>query len=300
MSAVVDQLTRLGGVATRRDLLTVATARELAATLQAGLVQRPQRGRYVLPLADEARRVAHELTAVVSLRSAALAHGWKVQTTPDRPEVTVARNRKVTPAMRRRAHIRHSALAAHDVENGVTVPLRTVVDCARSLPLGEALSVADSALRSRMVTAAQLRQAEAAVWGAGRARVLRVLRNASAKAANPFESALRAIGLEVPGLDLQPQVGIHIAGVRVAPDLVDVSLSLVVEADSHEFHTQRDQLTSDCWRYDELVLGGWRVFRFTWDQVMFQQAWVRSVLERAVGLLSVQTDKPILASARSA
>ena len=64
----------------------------------------------------------------------------------------------------------------------------------------------------------------------------------------------------------------------MVPDLVDVTLGLVLEADSHEFHTGRARLTSDCWRYDELVVEGWRVLRFTWEQVMLQQAWVRSVL----------------------
>lgn len=105
---------------------------------------------------------------------------------------------------------------------------------------------------------------------------------ASGKAANPFESVLRAIGLDVPGLELRPQVGIRLpGGTRVAPDLVDVALGIVVEADSHEFHTGRAQLASDCWRYDELVLGGWDVYRFAYEQVTLQRAWVRSVLVRA-------------------
>jgi hypothetical protein len=33
------------------------------------------------------------------------------------------------------------------------------------------------------------------------------------------------------------------------------------------------------------------VLRFTWEQVMLQQAWVRSVLERAVALLTRRTHK---------
>lgn len=113
--------------------------------------------------------------------------------------------------------------------------------------------------------------------------MLRVLRLASGKAANPFESVLRAIALDVQGLDPRPQVGIAVgAGERVTPDLVDVSLGIVLEADSHEFHTGRGQLVTDCWRYDELVLGGWDVYRFTYEHVMHRQAWTRSVLERAV------------------
>ena len=34
------------------------------------------------------------------------------------------------------------------------------------------------------------------------------------------------------------------------------------------------------------------MLRFTWEQVMFQQTWVRSVLERAVALRAVETHKP--------
>jgi len=98
--------------------------------------------------------------------------------------------------------------------------------------------------------------------------------------------------LDVPGLAVVPQVGIRLAdGARVAPDLVDVTLGLVLEADSHEFHTGRARLTSDCWRYDELVVAGWRVLRFTWEQVMHRQGWVRWVLERAVALLTPRTRK---------
>ena len=69
--------------------------------------------------------------------------------------------------------------------------------------------------------------------------VLRVLQAADARAGNPFESVLRAIGLDVPGLYLVPQVEIRIPGRRrMRPDLVDRRLKIVVEADSFE-HRQR-------------------------------------------------------------
>ena len=51
----------------------------------------------------------------------------------------------------------------------------------------------------------------------------------------------------VPGLRLEPQVPVRVAGRTIHPDLVDVDLRIVVEADSHEFHTKRDQITRDCW-----------------------------------------------------
>lgn len=283
MSAVPEVLTRLGGVATRAELLGAVTSRELRAAVAAGSVLRPRRGRYVSPDTECARRVAHELSAVVSHRSAALAHGWKVKTTPDRPELTVPRGRKLTAGAKKAAVFRTGVLTRAERADGVTSPLTTVLACARALPFDEALAVADSALRSGAVRNRDLADLAAEVVGPGRPRVLRVLCNASAKAANPFESVLRALSLDVPGLDLRPQVRLQVAdGVIVVPDLVDRARRIVVEADSHEFHTKRAQLVADCWRYAELGLAGWRVHRFSWEQAMFEQDWVRWVMARLV------------------
>ncbi|GAA1968190.1 hypothetical protein GCM10009817_05130 [Terrabacter lapilli] len=283
MDAVEQAIRRLGGVATRSELRELASKRQLRRAVDCGVVLRPRRGRYVLAEVDAARALAHGLSAVVSHRSAALAHGWKVKTVPTLAEITVPPGRKITADSRNRASIRSSPLAPDEIVNGLTSPVRTVVDCARWLPFDEALAIADSALRSRSVRATDLARAAHSVRGPGRPGVLRVLRLASGNAANPFESVLRAIALDVPGLDPRPQVGIAVgAGERITPDLVDVSLGIVLEADSHEFHTRRSQLVTDCWRYDELVLGGWDVYRFTYEHVMHRQAWTRSVLERAV------------------
>ncbi|MDN5764231.1 MAG: endonuclease domain-containing protein [Humibacillus sp.] len=283
MDRVVDELTRRGGVATFGELRLVASERRIRQAVVVGSVLRRRRGRYCLPLGDDTRRIAHEMTATVSHRSAAVAHGWALKHAPTRPEVTVPRNRKVGAPGRRAASVHWADLSPRDVVDGMTDPLRTVIDCARTLPFDEALAVADSALRSRDVRAAQLRQAVSKLRGPGRRQAARVAEHASPKAANPFESVLRAISLDVPGLRLVPQRGVLVAGVRIVPDLVDLEAGLVVEADSYTFHTSRRQLVTDCWRYDELVLAGWRVLRFTWDQVMFEPGWVRSVLLRAVG-----------------
>jgi hypothetical protein len=282
MQRVVEAMRRLGGVATRAELREIASKRQVRRAFDDGVVLRPRPGRYVLPDVGTAQALAHELSAVVSHRSAAMTHGWKVKTLPPRPEVTVPPGRKISAASRARASIRTSRLAPHDIDGGTTSPLRTVVDCARSLPFDEALAIADSALRSRSVRPADLARVALEIRGPGRPRVLRVLRHASGRAANPFESVLRAIAIDVPGLDVRPQVGIAVTGgQRVTPDLVDGALGIVLEADSHEFHTGREQLVVGCWRYDELVLGGWDVYRFTYEHVMHRRAWTRSVLVRA-------------------
>ena len=248
-----------------------------------GLVVRDAHGRYAFPTADEGRRAAHRLHGVASHLSAAAHWGWAVKTGPDRPWVTVPRNRNVSAVDQKSAHVSWRRLDARDVVDGwVTEPVRTVVDCAAALPFDEALAVADSALRSGDVTAADLVTAADAHPARGRARVQRVARHASAEAANPFESVLRAICLDVPGLSVAPQVEIVGEAFYARVDLADVRLRVVIEADSFAFHGAREQLRRDCWRYDELVARGWVVLRFAWEQVMFAPEWVRSILVEAV------------------
>ncbi|MEO8851126.1 MAG: DUF559 domain-containing protein, partial [Allobranchiibius sp.] len=193
--------------------------------------------------------------------------------------------RKVSLKRRRGAAIRWRDLPAADIQNDlVTTPPRTVVDCARDLALTEALAVADSALRSGVVTVEELREEAAGLPRFGRVRAHLSLTNASVLAANPFESALRALVLEAVGPVFVPQVEVYLGDAVVRPDLVCEEFRIVVEADSHEFHTKRAQLVRDCWRYDELNLDGWLVLRFSWEHVMFHEDWVRTTIERAVSL----------------
>lgn len=171
------------------------------------------------------------------------------------------------------------------VDGWVTSRVATVLDCAALLPFDEALSIADSALASGTVSRSELLSLAAGWPRRGRARVRRVVGEANPLAANPFESTLRAIALGVPGLTVVPQHRIDVDGAFLARvDLADVWLRIVIEADSFEFHGERQLLERDCRRYDELAVDGWLVLRFSWDQVMTKPQWVRSVLLRAVAL----------------
>ena len=106
---------------------------------------------------------------------------------------------------------------------------------------------------------------------------------ADPRAANPFESVLRAIASEVRGLSLTPQVRIERDGRFVGiVDLADESLRIVVEADSLEHHGDRISFERDCRRYDELVADGWVVLRFSWDHVMTKSDWVREIIAAVV------------------
>ncbi len=280
---LLAELTRQGGVAGHVGLVAASSRRALESALADGLVVRDARGRYAFPTADEGSRAANRLRGVASHLSAAAHWGWSTKTPADRPWVTVPRNRTVSAADQKSAHVSWRRLDAVDVVDGwVTGPLRTVLDCAATIAFDEALAVADSALRAGSVTHDELLRAAEAHPARGRARVGGVAREASAAAANPFESVLRAICLGVPGLAVAPQVEIGDDRFYARVDLADSRLRIVVEADSFAFHGGRDRLRHDCWRYDELVARGWLVLRFAWEHVMFAPEWVHLILVEAV------------------
>ncbi|QNN52004.1 hypothetical protein [Nocardioides mesophilus] len=286
---VASHLVRLGGVASRADLIAETSRADVDLALAAGEIVRLSRGRYAAPVAHDALRAAGGLCGVVSHRSAALHWGWQVKQPPPHPDVTVPRSR------RRRAHygsdvcLHWADLAPGDIDGWVTSRRRTLVDCLRLLPFDEALTIADSALRNGSVTPAELRAIAAGMSGRGARRARRIADAASPLAANPFESVLRAIGLDVPGLDLRPQVVIADKQGRGRPDLVDVERRLVVEAESHSWHSRRGALRRDCRRYTKLVLLDWRVLRFAWEDVMFHPDYVRECLEAFVALVDGPT-----------
>ncbi len=160
---------------------------------------------------------------------------------------------------------------------------RTLLDCLRREQPDSALAVADSALRTGY-SASGLACLARDARGPGSAKIRFIADQANGKAANPFESVLRSIAGEVAGLQVRPQVPIFGPDLLGQPDLVDPELRIILEADSFEWHGGRAELRRDCRRYDEFVVAGWLVLRFSWEDVMFDAAWVRSVLEGAVRL----------------
>lgn len=281
---VADLLTMLGGVATRADLLRVLPRAEVDRALRAGVVVAVSRGRYALPEVDAAVRAAHRLGGVPCRESAALHHGWAVKAVPSEPHVSVPRNRKVTVERTLGVQLHRDDLHPDDIDGIATSKDLTLTQCLRTLPWDAALAVADSALRAG--ESATLGRVVASVRGPGSPQVRRAVAEASGDAANPFESVLRAVALGVDGLAVRPQV--RIRGAR--PDLVDEELRIVLEADSFQWHGDRHALQRDAKRYNLLVVDGWLVLRFAWEDVMFDQDYVRCVLGAAVNLVTGRTE----------
>jgi very-short-patch-repair endonuclease len=278
---LTELVIRLGGVATTKDLLKVFDRPTIRHALGDGRIVRVARGHYSLPGVSEALAAASRVGGVVSHLSAAQHWGWKMKLPPERPIVTVPRNRKLTDRQRAGIDVRWSNLHADDIHGGVTSKVRTVGDCARHYDFDAALSVADSAVRVGDATRTQLKTEALAGPRTGRPAALRVAEAADGRAANPFESVLRAICLGIPGLRVEPQVWVGDVG-RV--DLLDVTKNLVLEADSWEFHGERSAFVRDVRRYTCFVRLGYAVVRFTWEEVMFEQDYVRAVLVDMVRL----------------
>lgn len=145
---------------------------------------------------------------VISHASAALVHGMGVPYRIASPIHFVTHSRgggRPGPGL---VHHRCDALE-WDVFDGVqaTSPVRTVCDCAAAYPLPDALAIADSALRSGIVTREQLEAHLAGRPGSrGVARSRRVVALADSRAESGGESAARGtlieLGYEIYDLQL--------------------------------------------------------------------------------------------------
>lgn len=264
---------RLGGWATWAELRRHHPRRAVERAVREGAVARVGRNRYTLPNTLDATREAVRLGGHLSHLSAALHHGWKVKLPPDLVWVTLPRTRGALRAPTPGVHVHRSDLPDVLERSRVTTPLRTVVDCARVLPFDEALTVADSALRSGKVGRDELRRAGAVARGPGSAQVRRVVENADGRAANPLESVLRALAIEV-GLVMTPQLEVAEAGVFAKVDLGNEALRLILEAEGYETHGTRKGLRRDCQRHTEFAVHGWTSMRYAYEHVMFEQEWV--------------------------
>jgi very-short-patch-repair endonuclease len=283
---LISQVVLLGGVTDRKTLIRLRGVRAVARALRDGTLVSDRRGRYALPTAQHGVRTASSIAGVLSHRSAAQYWGWAQKTPDGLPEVTVPRNRRVDRALRKILIPHWSDLPIDEVVKGVvTSQLRTLVDCMRNLPLDEATSIADSALRAGDITQKDLVELATGTRGRGRARIMAVATRATAKAANVFESILRAQADLVPGLNVVAQVPIWISKqLKLHPDLVDVENKIIIEAEGFEWHGKSAQLTRDCRRYNAFTLLGWQVIRVSWAMVMFNASYVQQILRAAVEL----------------
>lgn len=275
---VAQAVLEAGGIVSHSVLLQAGPRHEIRAAVKDGRLVKLGRGRYSLPGFDEHQAAAARLSGCLSLNSAALYWGWSVKLPPEQPQVVVPRGRKVSAARGAGVDLRWGSLTPEELEAGVTSKVRTVLDCARRLPFDVALAVVDSALRDGM-SRTELLLACARLPRTGRARAFRVVELGDSRAANPFESVLRAIVIEILGSDFEAQAWVGNLG---RADLCDRRRRVVIEADSFEFHADPAALGRDMERYNAFLSEGHVVIRFSWRHAMFEQDYVRQVVTAVI------------------
>ncbi|GAA3082538.1 very-short-patch-repair endonuclease [Kribbella aluminosa] len=279
MPEVVDVLLRREGTATFGQLRAVVSGRAIRAALATGSIRRIAKGVYALPAAPDPITAARAQGGLVSHLSAAVLHGFDVLELPDKPQITVPRgqHRRLSPV----SCVLHWADDLPS-DGTCTSKLQTVLDCARTLPFAAGLTIADSALRGRVLDRSQLMVAAANLSGPGCRRARQVAAAADGRAESPLESVLRAILIEAGILGFEPQVVVRDGTFSSRIDLANPALMIAVEADGFAYHGTRAALARDCRRHVSLTVRGWRLLRFSWEDVMFDPEWVLQAIRDAI------------------
>ncbi len=283
----VAALDQLGGFATRAGLLAAgASRRGVAGAVEDGRLRRVRRGVYTVYTAGLADGIAHvggaaiALRAVVSHDSAATLWGLELAHLPSQC-VTVPRNRSrgSFPGVT----VRRADLAETAVRDGlrVTSALQTVLDCAATLTLAQAVVVADSALRAGLVTSDELRSAAARARGPGAPAVRRVVALADDRCGSVLESLLRVLLTEAGLAPTCSQWTVRDAEGRFVArvDFAYPGARLLVEADGFEFHSERADYRQDRRRANAYALADWSLLRFSWEDVTLDPDYVVATVQ---------------------
>jgi hypothetical protein len=234
-------------------------------------------GTYALPGAAPALLAAVRLGGVVSHATAAELHGFALWTPDKRIHVTTPSWRPHEPGI----ELHRARLPSDQVDafRPLTAPLRTLLDCGRTMSLLQAVVVLDSATHGRRVAPEALRAAADAARGQGAAVLRQAVRFADELADAPTESVLRMLVSLLPNT---VQVQVRFRGVG----RVDIVLDgwLVLEADGFEHHSNRADYRNDRRRGNCLVEHGVVVLRFSYEDLQHRPWEVLAQIERVLKL----------------
>lgn len=259
-----------GGVAHSADVRAAGYSRyEMQKAVSVGELERVHRSWLVTGDCSDARRAAARVSGRLSCVSAAREQGlW----TPDAEGIHVA-----VPGTASRTSsfglVVHWAqgpvpTARHAVEEPI---LNVLFHVARCLDVDQAAVVWESALRTGAVTLAQLKRTQ---WGIPAASL--VLDRVGAKSDSGVETTFLSIARSC-GVPVRQQVLID--GHRVDALIGD---RLVVQLDGFEFHGSAKDRRRDMRQDARLVLLGYTVLRFDYQQVMFDARYVQETLINAI------------------
>jgi very-short-patch-repair endonuclease len=147
----------------------------------------------------------------------------------------------------------------------VTTALRTVLDCARTLPFREGLAIADAALHRRLITRGALERAARTARGTGARMIRAVAHHSDGRAQSMPESFLRALLLtmDVGRITLQ----LRLDRDSHPHDLGLSDVEILLECDSSH-HTVAVQITRDSQDITDAGVRGWVILRFSYAQIV--------------------------------
>lgn len=145
----------------------------------------------------------------------------------------------------------------------------------------------DNAITQKLITVESMRRVHVALAGRGRpgSRLMREILEERGIGHVPTESELEDAFIRlVKDFDLPlPRRQVTLGPASGAIGRVDFyyeEARLVVEADSHAFHSQRTQVLADHQRDMELLANGWQVLRVDWQQLTKDRTRVAQLLRR--------------------
>ena len=222
---------------------------------------------------------------VLSGYSAALLLGADCAPDPGLPvEVTVpGGGQRVHPGLR----VHRDQLAPGEITSvgdvRCTTPMRTAYDLARQDDLVEAVVAVDRLSNVYRFQPDLLLNFAVHYAGArGTERVARVLAEASPYTGSPMESRLRMVIVEagLPRPMVQWPVQDVLARTVVWLDLAYPELDIGIEYEG-EIHAAAARVRRDTSRYTRLVDRGWRIYRYTKDEVYGEPDLIVAELTRA-------------------
>jgi Transcriptional regulator, AbiEi antitoxin/Protein of unknown function (DUF559) len=223
---------------------------------------------------------------VVSHQSAALVHQIDLVGQPGcAPTLTRRPGRNAGAG---RGAIVHNASLPLDhltLQRGVllTTPARTVIDLARSLPFGDGVVAADSAIRKGLTRKSELRKVLAVCrnWP-GAATAARVVDFASGLSESPLESLARVLFDEN---GLPPPVLQHwITTERTTIGRVDFlweEFTTIAEVDGNLKYQDPQRARAQLWRDKKLRAAGYQVEHFDWQEITTKPASVVAAIRTA-------------------
>jgi hypothetical protein len=222
----------------------------------------------------------------MSHHDAARAHGIELVEDDGSHHATVPRNCARPRLAGWRVHRADIATVTTDSGLLVAGPLATVCGLARVLPLSHAVAAADSAVRQGLLELGAVTAALGAARGPGAGIPRRVAGLLDDRAGSVLESVLRVLiasaGLPAPRTQYEVR-GAH-GWLLARVDFCWPAARLVVEADGFAFHSDRAAYRNDRARMNELERLGWRVLRFTWEDVMSRPDHVVALIRECLAL----------------